>query len=188
MAYDGLWRPRMAKDGHTPYAMVVHTPYAYDGLWRPMMTKDGQGWPMMAYEGLWPKMNACQMDRESHLQDDVRSVQILQRMQCTNECNEHDAHDAKTKWCTTRKWSKTIATIATAKDLPLILWIWDRCCDLKRAFKTPKRTLKILKSDDSLERLCHELLERRRRGGESTGRYLLELITCLFWRLTVYEK
>ena len=51
--------------------------------------------------------------------------------------------------------SKTIVTIATAKDLPLILWIWDRCCDLKRAFKTPKRTLKILKSDDSLERLCH---------------------------------
>ena len=168
---------------------------AYDGQWRIMMTKDGQGWPIMAYEGLWPKMNACQMDRESHLQDDVRNVQILQRMQRTNECNEHDAQDAKTNgaqrtnWCTTiENDCKDCNAWRTATDLPLILWIWDRCCDLKRAFKTPKRTLKILKSDDSLERLCHELLERRRRGGESTGRYLLELITCLFWRLTVYEK
>ena len=61
-------------------------------------------------------MNVCQMDRESHLQDDVRNVQILQRMQCTNECNEHDAHDAKTKWCTTRKRSKTIAKIAMHEE------------------------------------------------------------------------
>ena len=37
-------------------------------------------------------------------------------MQCTNECNEHDAHDAKTKWCTTRKRSKTIAKIATHEE------------------------------------------------------------------------
>ena len=36
-------------------------------------------------------MNACQIDRESHLQNDVRNVQILQKMQCTNEYNEHDA-------------------------------------------------------------------------------------------------
>ena len=53
-------------------------------------------------------MNACQMDRESHLQDDVRSVQILQRMQCTNECNEHDAHDAKTNGAQRTNWYTTI--------------------------------------------------------------------------------
>ena len=137
----------MAKDGHTPYAMVVHTPYAYDGLWRPMMTKDGQGWPMMTYEGLWPKMNACQMDRESHLQDDVRSVQILDKdamhkwvqwTRCTR-CKNEMVHNAQT----IENDCKDCNAWRTATDLPLILWIWDRCCDLKRAFKTPKRNLKI---------------------------------------------
>ena len=189
MAYDGLWRPRMAKDGHTPWWFIRHTPMmAYEGLWWPRMAKDGLWWPMRAYDPRWTPARWI----ENHIYRMMYEVckyckgcnAQMSAMNTMHTMQKRMVHNAQIGI----QRSKTIATIATAKDLPLILWIWDRCCDLKRAFKTPKRTLKILKSDDSLERLCHELLERRRRGGESTGRYLLELITCLFWRLTVYEK
>ena len=70
-------------------------------------------------------MNACQIDRESHLQNDVRNVQILQKMQCTNEYNEHDAQPSATErnrrnYCATernqRNRAQPSATSATERN------------------------------------------------------------------------
>ena len=48
----------------------------------------------------------------------------------------NDAHDAHSVH-NDRKDCNDCKAWRTANDLPLILWIWDRCCDLKRSPKIP---------------------------------------------------